>query len=154
MFGNGRLARAKLDGSEYEIIKNVDFGGYFSVNEDGSVKGNDSFNMLASDSLNPYYSYDKQVYYINPTDGTADVIVSKDDYVTYSKNTVLHYDYYEQKKFLSIESVDIMNNKVFVRFNICKKTESMGWRFNYDVTGGFLIEKDLDSGKIKLIYKY
>ena len=144
-FSNSKIVRAKLDGSDFKVIDSSqedEPGTLFSVNKDGSVKLSD-INLTYQDLLTTYYCADNKIYSIDPTNGVGKVVMTSDEYQPFTKS-------FPKDSYISVESVDLFGNKVYIRVE--NQTEQT--MHSFIVNGGFLLEKDLDSGKVTLIYTY
>lgn len=145
-FGDSRIARAKLDGSEYEVVdssQDNDLGTLFSVNNDGSVKFTD-VNLTYDELMIKYYCTDNKIYGIDPSNGTGKLIITSDEYKKFTKGFPKYSD-------LSVESVDLFGSKAYIHMESTSEGET---RYDSVINGGFFLEKDLDSGKVSRIYKY
>ena len=154
----GRIARAKLDGSLCEVIAGKDslVGSYFTISENGTLKTfTKCFNHVGHQGNTKYDAHDESVYIVDTVSGKEKKILTEGELKKYSNGVKLLYNFDKQSSFLNVASVDVVGKKVYVRLNTCKPSgETMGWRSNYNVVGGFLLEKDLDSSKVNLIYQY
>ena len=158
VFMGGRIARAKLDGSLCEVIAGKDslVGSYFTISENGTLKTfTKCFNHVGHQGNTKYDAHDESVYIVDTVSGKEKKILTEGELKKYSNGVKLLYNFDKQSSFLNVASVDVVGKKVYVRLNTCKPSgETMGWRSNYNVVGGFLLEKDLDSSKVNLIYQY
>lgn len=144
------IARASLDGSESEmLIEGKSFDEYkdYFINDDGSVSPN-NLNEKWSDDIN--YNSDENYYYvlrknnvysIQKSDGSSLLILKKKEYEDYCKNADTVY----------LSGVDLFDGKAYIRlfYDFEDSYQSEG-----TPPGGFLLEKDLKSGEIKLLYRY
>ena len=144
-FSNSKIVRAKLDGSDFKVIDSSqedESSTLFSVNKDGSVKLSD-INLTYQDLLTTYYCADNKIYSIDPTNGVGKVVMTSDEYQPFTKN-------FPKDSHIYVQSVDLFENKVYIRVE--SRTEQT--MHSFIVNGGVILEKDLDSGKVKLIYTY
>ena len=141
-FGSSRIARAKLDGSAYEIVdtsQDDNLGTLFSVNKDGSVNLS-NMSLTYSELMTTCYMSSKGVCAIDPADGTGTLILSEKEYKKYAPS----------RGDVSDIDVEIYGSKAYVEM-IFEEEGEMRW--DRTETGRFLLEKDLDSGKITVVSK-
>ncbi len=145
-FGSSRIARARLDGGDYEVLdfsQDDDLGTLFYVDKNGKVNTTDDY-LTYDELMLSYYFSDNTVYSITKTSGVGAGILEKKEIQPFA-------DGWPKDGYLTVESVDIFGSKVYVRMESRSEGNTM---HEIATNGGILVEKDLDRGQVKLIYRY
>ena len=150
-FQGGKIVRMNYDGTNAQVVAGehelVDW--YFTVSKNGTVRCQDLSGTIFFDPMEENVVKDGTLYQIDPESGELITLLTQRDYkVLGSEPLEQEVDSYAIK----LEFAQVVDGKVYCILHRCRIGEGIGWRLTYTPEETVMLMRDMDSGKVTVLY--
>lgn len=150
-FQGGKIVRMNYDGTDAQVVAGehelVDW--YFTVSKNGTVRSQELSGTIFFDPMEQNVVKDGTLYQIDPESGELITLLTQRDYkVLGSEPLEQEVDSYAIK----LEFAQVVDGKVYCILHRCRIGEGIGWRLTYTPEETVMLMRDMDSGKVTVLY--
>ena len=150
-FQGGKIVRMNYDGTNAQVVAGehelVDW--YFTVSKNGTVRSQELSGTIFFDPMEENVVKDGTLYQIDPESGELITLLTQRDYkVLGSEPLEQEVDSYAIK----LEFAQVVDGKVYCILHRCRIGEGIGWRLTYTPEETVMLMRDMDSGKVTVLY--
>lgn len=150
-FQGGKIVRMNYDGTDAQVVAGehelVDW--YFTVSKNGTVRSQELGGTIFFDPMEQNVVKDGTLYQIDPESGELITLLTQRDYkVLGSEPLEQEVDSYAIK----LEFAQVVDGKVYCILHRCRIGEGIGWRLTYTPEETVMLMRDMDSGKVTVLY--
>jgi hypothetical protein len=150
-FQGGKIVRMNYDGTDAQVVAGehelVDW--YFTVSKNGTVRSQELGGTIFFNPMEQNVVKDGTLYQIDPESGELITLLTQRDYkVLGSEPLEQEVDSYAIK----LEFAQVVDGKVYCILHRCRIGEGIGWRLTYTPEETVMLMRDMDSGKVTVLY--
>ena len=155
LYSGGKIMKVKKDGTEAEIVAGADglLATVFSVSDDGTVKSQsaeETFDYIYP--MDRYFSKDGSIYFMNES-GLAEELVTQADYSMVGNVACGQFN---ENEAVGIRFAEKVESRIYMLLDhgVIDEESSVGVRAGYARVNSAMLCKDLDTGKVEMIFSY
>lgn len=156
VYQGGKIARARLDGSGGEVLAGWGntAAAEFVVNSEGEVTSyahdDSSLNCIP---MNTYYNREGSIYIWEQGEEAPRQVIAPADYAQIGPGNCNEHTY---EGSLYIDCIEEIDGHVYFRaqYGTAQFEGSLGWRTNYARQNGALLDKDMQTGEVRELFRY
>lgn len=146
-FQGGKVVRVRYDGTDGKVVagQNGLVDGQFTVSADDKVTTQELQGIPLWGMGNPLHISDGYIYRYNAVTGEPELMVSPNDYATVEA---------DGDGIVIVDFVEQYGGKVYYLVHgAANNTTPMSWRESYVRVSSAMLVKDLETGKVTILYK-
>lgn len=150
-FQGGKIVRMGYDGTGAQVVAGEDelVDWYFTVSKNGTVHSQELNGTIFYDPMDETMVEDGTLYQIDPESGQLITLLNQRDYkMLGSEPLEQDVDSYAIK----LEFAQVVDGKVYCILHRCRIGEGIGWRLTYTPEETVMLMRDMESGKVTVIY--
>lgn len=150
-FQGGKIVRVGYDGTDARVVAGEDelVDWYFTVSKGGSAQSRELTGTIFFEPMEQHMIEEGTLYQIDPESGELSTLLSPRDYRMLGSQPL---EEVVDDTIISMEFAQIVDGKVYCILHFCRVEEGLGWRLNYVPEESVMLMRDLESGKVTVLY--